>query len=478
MKKRLICWSLVLLLICSLALVGCSSSQAPAPSEAPGSSQEGSAAAVSEQAAPSEEKPVLKMLGCALSRDNQIAAWDEAIAAFEAKYNVTVETTFTGDWNEVPRNLAQAQLAQDQVDIVLTTGSALRSTLAPSGAIMDITSLIGPRRDRFSDGVLEAYTVGDRIWGFPYEELTTACIFYNKPLFDELGLQEPTTLEELAEVAAVLKDKAGIANPMIQCGKTEAQWPMWFHEAYNQISGNQSMAKIEDWLSGNSSFVNAETTAAFDVIKQYEELGIITTDSLDTDYDGMTAAFVAGKCAMMYDGSWCYADLVSRAPFELGAFMMPMPANTGNIHQPCGSADYCMAVPTNCSKDNFDMIVNFIDFFTSDEFANIYQSHMQAAIPVFNAAPSVSVETLPLVDELRGFGENTLMFLDWMWPSEINETMYSNISALVAGSVTPEQVVQLIQARYEQIVDLDGYSYNWYDTWTQEQWDAVTPPAA
>ena len=51
---------------------------------------------------------------------------------------------------------------------------------------------------------------------------------------------------------------------------------MFFEETYAQTSGNDSIAKAEDWLSGNSSFVNDETIEAFAMIGDLFERGILT----------------------------------------------------------------------------------------------------------------------------------------------------------------------------------------------------------
>ena len=83
--------------------------------------------------------------------------------------------------------------------------------------------------------------------------------------------------------ADVIREEKGIENPWIHQGAIVSYWPMFFEETYAQTSGNDSIAKTEDWLSGNSSFVNDETIEAFAMIGDLFERNILTTDSLNTD---------------------------------------------------------------------------------------------------------------------------------------------------------------------------------------------------
>ena len=57
----------------------------------------------------------------------------------------------------------------------------------------------------------EAAKIDGKIYGMPFNK-STEVIWYNKTLFDELGLKAPTNYEELAKVAKEIKDKKGIVG--------------------------------------------------------------------------------------------------------------------------------------------------------------------------------------------------------------------------------------------------------------------------
>lgn len=61
------------------------------------------------------------------------------------------------------------------------------------------------------EGFRTASEVDGKIYGMPFNK-STEVIWYNKTLFDELGLEVPTTYEEFAEAAKTITEKKGIVG--------------------------------------------------------------------------------------------------------------------------------------------------------------------------------------------------------------------------------------------------------------------------
>ncbi len=413
----------------------------------------------------------INIVSSTMRLESMVDGWEQMIANFEAENpGVTVNLDMQ-DWEELPQYIAQARMAGEQIDIIRTTGGQIRSTLAPAGALMDITDVVEPIADRFTEGTLDAYNIGGRQWGIPYSATEVSCVYYNKTMFDELGLEEPQTLEELQHCADVIREEKGIENPWIHQGAIVSYWPMFFEETYAQTSGNDSIAKTEDWLSGNSSFVNDETIEAFAMIGDLFERNILTTDSLNTDETGMKALFAQQEAAMFYGGSWEYAptmEIVNDA-FEVGVFMFPSMAD-GLVPEGCGAADSGIAVTSTCNKEHADVIAKFLEFMTRPESAQLTVGAEEPLVPPLEG---VEATDMPCAEELLSFVPKTIMYLDWMMPAELVESLGNQIAGVAAGQITPEAAAQAVQDTYETIVQEDGYSYDWYNDWTDEQWAAV-----
>lgn len=61
------------------------------------------------------------------------------------------------------------------------------------------------------EGFKTASEIDGKIYGMPFNK-STEVIWYNKTLFDELGLEVPTTFEEFAQVAKTITEKKGIVG--------------------------------------------------------------------------------------------------------------------------------------------------------------------------------------------------------------------------------------------------------------------------
>ncbi len=58
--------------------------------------------------------------------------------------------------------------------------------------------------NEFNQAVTEIYTVDNKIYALP-RDFDAIGMFYNKKLFNELGLEPPKTYDEMIEVAKKLK---------------------------------------------------------------------------------------------------------------------------------------------------------------------------------------------------------------------------------------------------------------------------------
>ena len=85
------------------------------------------------------------------------------------------------------------------------------------GLVTDLTPYIENETigfDNYEDilpSLREANTIDGKIYALPFNK-STEVLWYNKTLFDELGLKVPTTYEELAEVSKTIYEKKGIAG--------------------------------------------------------------------------------------------------------------------------------------------------------------------------------------------------------------------------------------------------------------------------
>jgi raffinose/stachyose/melibiose transport system substrate-binding protein len=471
MSKRVL---FALLIVVMLMAAGCSTA-APQATTAP--DQEPAATTAGETDATVAVEPAasgdctLHILGGTRSYEGEEEVWNELFAAFEAEYGCKVEARWQGEWSDTPQQLETSRMAQEPVDIVYNSAT-LNYTMARSGILMDMTDLVAPFADRFADGMLDKYTIGGHVWAVPLSDSSTSTFFYNADLFKELGLAEPKTYADLLTISQKIKDEKGIM-PLIHQGKEPWYWPMWFFETYAQTTGNQSIQDIEDFLSGKRQFTGEEEKAALDAITKFYTDGIMAPESMDTDNAGMRAAFLQGKAAMYYGGTWEVAPLRSSDPsFEIGIFQFPQMVD-GVTPQHGGGPDNAWSIPSFAPAENLPMTVQFLEFITRPENAQKILNTYAAMIPSIKGVTPVDD---PFAEELNSeYVPNTITYLDWIWPTEINDAIVEVIPAVMTGNMTTDQAVERVQKAYDTLVEEKQYSFDWWNTWADTDWQKVTP---
>lgn len=427
--------------------------------------------AFAEEALPFEGR-TLHVLGSARRYEGEEAAWEQIGQMFKEEYGADVVFSFTGDRNDIATLISTAKLSGEQVDLIASGGNSVNSFLASSGSLLDLTEALAPIQDRFPENMLDFYRLGDKLWGIPYGNCSSCMIYYNTSIFEELGLEVPSTYEELLEVSNKISD-AGII-PMIHEGLAPAFWPIWFMATYAQTSGNNSVENIKAFLSGEMELTGEAEQEAFEWVAKFFSDGICSMQSLEVDGEGMRAAFARGEAAMIYNGAWENTNLNNVVTdFEIGTFPFPTLTDDESILPLVGGGpDDGFCIPSFGGMENIDIALQFLEFITREENVNIVISCYAPSARVVNG---VEIEDTPYNQVYsEQLAPLTIPFLDWIWPTEINEAFKNAIPAVIAGQFSAAEACDTIQSTWQRLVEEEDYSYDWWNTWTDEQWAAVT----
>ena len=348
-----------------------------------------------------------------------------------------------------------AHLAGERMDVIVCAANPTNGAFVRRGVVRDITDNIQPWVDRFEPASLDAYTVGGKAYGIPVSTLSTSSFFYNTDVFNQLGLAEPDSYEELIEVAAVL-DGAGYI-PVLHQGKTVWMWPMWYFETAAQTMGDPITKTVSN-LRGEASFTDPEDVEALARIGQFVDDGILDRDSLSVDWDGMRSAFASQQSAIYYGGTWELPWLEENViDFEWGVFEFPQLPDVPGTRGHGGGPDDGFCIYSGISDDILPHAVAFLEYVSRPEVA---EKHLGIAQPLAASIKGVTAIESEIADDLRSnHFPNTVRFLDWIWPTEINDAFQGAIQGMVGGTITAEEGMAQVQAVYDDLV-FDGYSYD------------------
>ena len=399
----------------------------------------------------------IDVLGSFAPEDVQAAVHEEVIGGFLAENPDVSEVVWDaqGPIEGGTTRLMTAHLAGERIDVIACAANPTNGAYVRRGVLLDLTDIITPWADRFEPASLDAYTIGGRVYGIPVSTVSTSTFYYNVDVFNELGLAEPDTYEDMIELAAAL-DAAGYV-PVLHQGKTVWMWPMWYFETAAQTMGDPISKTIQN-LRGEASFTDAPDVEALARIGQFVDDGILDRDSLSVDWDGMRSAFASQQSAIYYGGTWELPWIEANVmDFEWGVFEFPQLPDVPGTRGHGGGPDEGFCIYSGIPDEMLPHAVAFLEYISRPEIAD---KHLGISQPLATSIKGVSVIESDIADDLRGnHFPNTVRFLDWIWPTEINDAFQSAIQGIVGGTITAEEGMAAVQGVFDDLV-FDGYSFD------------------
>lgn len=150
----------------------------------------------------------------------------------------------------------------------------------------------------FSPAVAEACTYDGHKYAVPVTQHVVT-FFYNKNIFDALGLKAPSTWEEFLEVCTRIK-QAGITP--LAVGSREL-WPaqFWFDYLLLRTAGPTYRKAL---LNGQASFTDPEVSRVFSLWRGLLQQGFFNPEPEKIDWAGAATQVRDGKAAMTLMGTW------------------------------------------------------------------------------------------------------------------------------------------------------------------------------
>ena len=201
-------------------------------------------------------------------------------------------------------------------------GNADALKYAKAGRLLDLTTILDDLgiRDQFLN-VFGQFTLDGKIYGLPIGGSVEG-VFYNTELFEQNGLNPPTTYDDLVKAADTLKAKGITPFAM----GSQAAWVP--NMLVNTFIGRFTNGFPNGIVTGDVKWDQPEVVAAYNLYAGWEKNGYFTKGELGKTYDDMLNEFASGKAAMMFDGSW------RSSAFKEGAVAANMNGKVGFVALP------------------------------------------------------------------------------------------------------------------------------------------------
>jgi len=202
------------------------------------------------------------------SEEQTVKIANALVAAFEERNpNIKIELEHSPGGSEGD-NLLKTRLATgDMNDIFFYNSGSLLQAINPEQNLVPLTN------DPFMAGVEDSFkqvvTYKGEVYGVPYQSAGIGGIFYNKKVYEKLGLSVPKTWDEfMANVEKVKREGGGIAPVIGTFKDTWTSQLLFLSDYYNVQSEYPNFA--EDYTANKAKF--ATTPIALKSFRKMEDL--------------------------------------------------------------------------------------------------------------------------------------------------------------------------------------------------------------
>jgi raffinose/stachyose/melibiose transport system substrate-binding protein len=419
-------------------LAACGAAQAPTTTGAgdataapAAAATQAPAAATQAPAATTEKKQLLLWDGY----QEESTVFDDLVAKFnQANPDIEVKRESQPQMRDILRTALDAGQGPDIFNY--DTGPGFAGVLARAGLLLPIDD--GYAQFGWNERVLpiakQRATFDGKAYGIG-TELEVVGMFYNKRIFQEQGLTEPKTHDEVMQVAAKLKEAGLIPIAFADQDK----WPAGhtFSVFAGNIAGKDKLAQA---ISGEVPWNDPDFVQAIQIpFEQMNQAGYFIPEINAVTYDDWNSLFYTAKAAMSLTGSWqvnAYSNKET-TPDPVGFFFYP-PIQGKPIAPPSGlGSGYFVSSKTKEPTAAF----KFLDFMFSKETAKVYIEQLNKIPPIqLNPADYTITDLMRFtLDALQKDADKMGYNIDVLTPENFNTMMFDGFQEVLGGTKSAKQ---------------------------------------
>ncbi len=377
-------------------------------------------------------------------RSEDEAAYNEIFDVYEKEHpGITVEfVTFVNtDYNNI---LATGLTGEGGPDVAQLRAYGGLQPLVEAGQLVPLDGKV-KTLSNFTPDILKGATgVKDgHIYGVPFG-IQAVAAYYNKAIFQKLGLSEPNTWDEFISILKTLKKEGYI--PLAVPAKDTWMLPI-VHDAVGapRYGGPEFEKKV---LAGETDFTDPNYVASIQLVKDLQPY--MPENVVGVGYQDSRTLFLTERAAIFIGGSFEVGFWRNQGPeLDLGVFRIPPPPNSLVDHSLTpGWMDGSYGV--NAKSDAKEEAIKLVEWMGTLEFGQMFTEKIKQLSPIPGTKP-----TDPLLAQFAEFYAETptpyLMLVDFRYGTPSGSVLLGNgIQKMLLGEMTAEEVAQSVQQGISQ----------------------------
>ena len=372
------------------------------------------------------------------------AGMDRIIADFQEMHpGVTVEVS--GHSNETLHQNLQISAMNDTLPSMwFQWGGSLGGRYVLYGVSRDLTEYAAANNwdQKFTAASLDLMTLHGELAFYP-RSLNVLTVYYRKDIFEDLGLEVPTTMDEFHEVVEAIHD-AGII-PV-----NTASVPGWhimriweqFLEHYAGADQHDALQIFDVEWEDNEAVINS-----FATLQRYAESGFFPDGFISMEAADLVMLLYPGFAAMQIEGQWFDTVILNDdQDIELyGYFALP----SGGSNRVSAFGEGFM-FNDNLTDAEFEMAVAFLDHFFEQQYVDAYPTMYPTPLQ-FIGRGDVAPEfvNVPSIFETAS-ANGTFTINDQALPPIVVDALFSVLDYVSLGQMTPEEAASFMQRAIER----------------------------
>lgn len=328
-----------------------------------------------------------------------------AIKDFEAEYGVKVDVRWAG--REVLSTVRPRLLAGENIDLVDQNAAELYGALVVNniaGPMNDVLDMLVPGEDKTVGEVLKKqsyegfFKEDGNLYVIPYN-LISAGFWYDKDLWNDLGIAAPATWTEFLEACDVLK--ANGIDPIAFGLLTEVYRSYFPTEVAVRVLGAGALNAAAGDPTGEL-FKDPAWVTVGDILYQMSRKGknLFMQGYEGSVYPAPQMDWIMGLAGMFFCGSWIPVETSPAAgpDFNYGCFIFPM--IEGGQGNPTSVRIDPYGFNVLAGAENADLAKEFVAFFLKEEYCRAWVEE------TLNMTPRDGIPAPPELADLQAAIEN------------------------------------------------------------------------
>lgn len=315
-------FAIMLMSLCIIFVAGCSSSGNSTNNTANNTNSSNNSTTLqetnNEEAKPEELEPVKLRIYAQYSDDDTKLPYDYAVAELKEEMphvELELEIQAQDDGQKLKTYAATGNLPD-----IYQAGLDIITTFKKSGNILELDEYVDAYgfKDKVFPSTMNTFVTEDgHTYAFPYAGNEFVLLFYNKELFEQTGVEVPTTYDELMEAVNTF-NAAGI-TPLSMFAKEK--WPtVALYDMFVTRNEPQGILKLD---KGEATISEPAYKEAAEKLVELVKAGLLPKGATNLNYDQAAALFHQGKAAMFLNGQWEIAESTEKLGDKVGWMYFP-----------------------------------------------------------------------------------------------------------------------------------------------------------